>query len=180
LEQAEKGLMASPGHRRNILNKWHRKVSLGIAYDKERLDLVQHFEGDYIDFSIRPTILDSNLSMTGNATIGIFKNVTLHYDPLPQPLSLEKLSAPPYDNAYGLGEYVGVILSPPSPGYYYTDLSPNDVVAITWDIKSDGSFSIKADASSILGTGNGVYTVVLWVDIGGEYVGISNYSMFIN
>ncbi len=180
LEQAEEGLMASPGHRRNILNKWHKKVSLGIAYDEERLDLVQHFEGDYVDFSILPTILDSNLSMTGRATIGTIKNVTLYYDPLPQPLSPEQLGAPPYDNAYSLGEYVGVILSPPAPGYHYTDLSPNDVVATTWDIESDGLFSIKADVSLILNTGNGVYTVVLWVDIGGEYVGISNYSIFIN
>ncbi len=179
LEQAQEGLMTSPGHRKNILDKWHKKVNLGIAYDNERLDLVQQFEGDYIDFSELPSISGNILSMTGKVTIGTIENIILYYDPLPQPLSPEQLNAPPYDYAYGLGEDIGIILPPLPPNYFYTDLLPNDVIAITWDIKSDGSFTIEADLSPILEEGKGVYTVVVWVETVGEFVAISNYSIFI-
>ena len=142
LKQAEEGLMTSPGHRENILGKWHKKVSLGIAYDEGSLDLVQQFEGDYIGFTVLPNISGSILSMAGAVNLGTIKNIGLYYDPLPQPLSLEQLNAPPYDNAYGMGEDVGTILKPPPPGYYYTNLSPNDVVAMRWDIGSEGLFTI--------------------------------------
>ena len=33
LKNAQEGLMNSPGHRRNILDKWHKKVNIGIAFN---------------------------------------------------------------------------------------------------------------------------------------------------
>jgi hypothetical protein len=42
-----------------------------------------------------------------------------------------------------------------------------------------GSFNIEANVSPILGRGRGVYTVVIWVEINGEFVAVSNYSIFI-
>ena len=179
LEQAQQGLMASPSHRKNILDKWHKKVNLGIAYDNERLDLVQQFEGDYIDFSDPPSISGSILSVTGEVTLGTIENISLYYDPLPQPLSPDQLDAPPYDYAYGLGEDIGTILPPLPPGLYYIDLLPTDVIATTWDTNPDGLFTIKADISKMLELGEGVYTVVVWVETDGEFVAISNYSIFI-
>jgi hypothetical protein len=179
LEEAQEGLMASPGHRKNILDKWHKKVNLGIAYDEGRLDLVQQFEGDYIDFSKLPSISGNILSMAGKVNLGIIENIALYYDTLPQPLSPEQLDAPPYDYAYGLGEDIGTILPPLPPDYFYIDLLPNDVIAITWDIESEGLFTIEANVSPILEEGKGVYTVVVWVETDGEFVAISNYSLFI-
>jgi uncharacterized protein YkwD len=179
LEQAQEGLMDSPGHRRNILDKWHKKVNLGIAYDDERLDLAQQFEGDYIDFSKSPNITDSILTMAGEVSLGTIENVSLYYDPIPQPLTPAQLDAPPYDYAYDSGEDIGTILSPPPPGSFYIDLLPNDVIATTWDVNSDGAFTIKASIDKILQKGEGVYTVVVWVETGGEYVAISNYSVFV-
>ena len=179
LEQAQQGLMASPGHRKNVLDKWHKKLNLGIAYDNERLDLVQQFEGDYIDFSKLPSISGSILSMTGKVTLGTIENVSIYYDLLPHPLTPTQLDAPPYDYAYGLGEDIGTILPPPPPGSFYIDLLPNDVIATTWDINSDGSFALEADIDKMLNTGKGIYTVVVWVETGGEFVAISNYSLFI-
>jgi len=179
LEQAEEGLMTSPGHRRNILDKWHKKVNLGIAYDEERLDLVQQFEGDYIDFSDPPSISGSILSMTGEVTLGTIENISLYYDPLPQPLSPDQLDAPPYDYAYGLGEDIGTILPPLPPDYFYIDLPSFAVVATAWDVESGGSFMIEANIGQILAKGKGVYTVVIWVEIDDEFVAISNYSLFI-
>lgn len=179
LEEAQKGLMTSPGHRKNILDKWHKKVNLGIAYDNERLDLVQQFEGDYIDFSKPPNITASILTIAGEVSLGTIENVSLYYDLLPHPLTPNQLDAPPYDYAYGLGEDIGTILAPPPPGSFYIDLLPNDVIATTWDINSDGSFAIEADIGKMLQEREGVYTVVVWVEIGGEYVAISNYSVFV-
>ncbi len=179
LEQAQEGLMASPGHRKNILDKWHKKVNLGIAYDEGRLDLVQQFEGDYIDFSKLPSISGNILLMAGKVNLGIIENITLYYDPLPQPLNPKQLDAPPYDYAYGLGGEIGTILPPLPPDYFYIDLSPNDVIAVTWDIESEGLFTIEANVSPILEEGKGVYTVVVWVETDGEFVAISNYSLFI-
>ena len=179
LEQAQESLMDSPGHRANILDEWHRKVNLGIAYDEDRLDLVQQFEGDYISFIKPPSIVGNILSMTGIVTLGTIENVSLYYDSLPQSLSPEQLDAPPYDYAYGLGEDIGTILPPPPPDYFYVDLLPNDVIAGTWDIKSEGLFTIEADVSPILEEGKGVYTVVVWVETNGEFVAISKYSLFL-
>ena len=143
------------------------------------LHFVQQFEGAYIDFSELPDISGNILLMTGKATLGTIDHISLYFDPLPQPLTPEQLEAPPYDSSYSLGEKVGTILPPLPPGYYYTDLSSNDVVAMMWDIKPDGSFTIQADISTSLGEGKGVYTVAFWVKTDGEFVAISNYSIFI-
>ena len=40
LTEHHQGLMQSPGHRKNILNKWHKKVSLGIACNRFSCALV--------------------------------------------------------------------------------------------------------------------------------------------
>ena len=48
-----------------------------------------------------------------------------------------------------------------------------------WDIKPDGSFTIHTDISTLLMEGNGVYTIVVLAKIEGEFVTISNYSIFL-
>ncbi len=179
LEQAQEGLMASPDHRKTILDKWFKKVNLGIAYDEGRLDLVQQFEGDYLDFIKFPTISDDVLTMIGSVTIGTIKKVTIHYDPWPEPLSPEQLNSPPYDYAYGLGEKIGSIVAPLPPNYFYIDLPSFAVVATAWDVESSGSFVIEANIGQILTKGEGIYTVVIWVEIDEEFVAMSNYSLFI-
>jgi hypothetical protein len=125
LKEAQDDLMASPGHRRNILDKWHKKVNLGIAYDTQSLHLVQQFEGDYIDFDKPPSISGNILSMSGRVSLGTIENIALYYDPLPQPLSPAQLDAPPYDYAYSLGEDIGTVLSPP-PVWFFLCWSVTD------------------------------------------------------
>jgi uncharacterized protein YkwD len=179
LEQAHERFMDSPSHRANILNRWHKKISLGIAYDNDNFHLVQHFEGGFIRFSEFPNISSTILLTTGRAIVGNIEQINLHYDPLPEPLSPEELNAPPYDSSYSLGGIIGYVLAPPPNGFEYSDLSPLDVVATRWDIKTDGSFAIEADIGQMLGQGNGIYTVVVVVEINGELVQISNYSIFV-
>ena len=40
------------GHRDNILNAFHNKVNIGIAYDSNNVYIVQDFEDDYISWSM--------------------------------------------------------------------------------------------------------------------------------
>lgn len=179
IKEAEQQFMNSPGHRANILNKWHKKVSLGIAYSGSSLSIVQHFEGDYIRFRETPTLSGSVLSMNGKVSLGAVEQIVVYYDPLPETLSPEQLNAPPYDSSYSMGGRTGSILPPPPPGSQYTNLSPADVVAVTWRTQADGSFAVKADIGAIIGRGKGVYTIAVVVKIVEGYLPVSNYSIFI-
>ena len=59
------GWMSSPGHRRNILEKKHKKVNIGLAWDKYNIKGVQHFEGDYVEYAALPTFDGSELRLDG-------------------------------------------------------------------------------------------------------------------
>jgi hypothetical protein len=115
--------------------------------------------------------------MAGKLKEGKFDSVTVHFDPLPQPLTAQQLDAQPYNSTYSLGEHVGTILPPPPPGAIYTDLLPTDVVATSWDVRSEGWFAVRADIEQLLARGNGVYTIVVMADMNGEMVRASNYSI---
>ena len=180
LFEAQSGLMNSPGHQKNILDKWHEKVNLGITYNDERLDYVQQFEGDYIEFIELPTIIQGHLVMAGSIKLGELYNITVHFDPLPLPLTPTQLEASPYDYSYSLGEIVGLLLPPPPPDSHYIDLPPYVVVTTLWNTNQKGNFEIEADVGLFLEQGKGVYTIVVWVETEGEQVALTNYSIFIN
>ncbi|MBI4289687.1 MAG: hypothetical protein HY671_14820 [Chloroflexi bacterium] len=179
LDEAEKSLMGSPGHRRNILDRWHKRVNLGIAFSNESLHLAQDFEGDYVTFTTLPNLSGNMLSMAGKLSQGSLYNVALYYDPLPQPLTPKQLEAPPYDYAYGMGEKVGLIIPPALPGSYYSSLPPTSIIASAWSAGSDGQFSITANISLALQRGKGIYTAMIWADINGESKDVTNYSIFV-
>ena len=65
IRQAMNGLMASPGHRGNILDRWHGKVNIGLAWDSYNFSLVQHFEGDYVKYDRLPDIENGVLRLSG-------------------------------------------------------------------------------------------------------------------
>lgn len=56
VNESQKILMESPGHRANILNPYHTHVGVGIAYNSETGDLflAQEFIDDYIDLEPLP------------------------------------------------------------------------------------------------------------------------------
>lgn len=88
----------SPGHRRNILRTWHWKVNIGLAWDKYNFLAVQHFEGDYVEYSSLPNIRDGILSVEGTMKNGVTFNkdqdlsVQIYYDPPPRSLTRGQLS----------------------------------------------------------------------------------------
>ena len=119
LERHHRGLMNSPGHRRNILDPWHTHVSLGISCKRYACALVQKFQGDYVSFSEAPEIENGVLTLKGSmASPFTLYNIAVWYDPPVRPLTPGQLDR---TYAYNTGKKpVAFILDPPPPGYYYS------------------------------------------------------------
>ena len=142
IDQAMAGLMSSPGHRRNILKKWHRKVNIGLAWDRYNFQIYQHFEGDYVEYDQLPTIENGRLSFSGVTKNGVqFSEkkdlgVQIYYDPPPHELTKGQVSRTYcYDN----GLPVAALRQPLDQGWRYNQtaytrtykpcLDPRDVPA---------------------------------------------------
>ncbi len=141
LDEAEAGLMESPAHRANILDKWHKKVNLGIAYSEYTLALVQQFEGDYIKFTQLPTLEGGVLSMSGETLQGfaIERNaLQIWHDPSPHPLTLGQLGK---TDTYSLGEPVAFVRPPPPPGSYY----PPSAETYSWETHGADPYNVPPD-----------------------------------
>lgn len=168
-------------HKENILNKWHKKVNLGIAFNTNTVTLVQQFEGDYVEFSRPPSINGNIITLTGRFLQSGFKlnNISIAYDDLPQPISPTLLTSDMQYHHYGLGQRLGLIFPPPPAGQLYQNLPANSIVAHKGSFDYNGWFYIEADISQILSKGPGVYTVVLVALAGNEPVNMTNYSLFV-
>lgn len=152
------------GHRDNILNPLHNRVSIGIAFDNNNVYLVQDFEDDYVSWS---TLLLSNQVVMQGTILKVgesISQVAIYFDN-PMPLTTQQLSNPPYDGSYDAGTYVGMVVSPPPVGSQY--LPPEKgilIVANTWS-EAGQDFSIRFDMSTAFAQcGKGVYTLYLWTD----------------
>ena len=93
MRKAMDGWLGSPGHRKNILDPVHRKVNIGLAWDRYNVQMYQHFEGDYVGYSSMPKIDNGLLSFSGRvkngAVLGSPRDfqVQIYYDPPPSPLT---------------------------------------------------------------------------------------------
>ena len=229
IRQAMEGWMESPGHRDNILDPWHKKVNIGLAWDRYNLMAYQHFEGDYVEYDQLPNIERGVLTMSGTVKNGVRFNddfrdlsVQVYYDRPPHTLTRGQVARTYcYDNGLPVAA-----LRPPLTGrsfYPRNEFSqthnpcpnPYDVpadadaprshdaahliwlsayrdslarqaqiitvpwiTALEWSVKGE-SFSITADLSDVLEKhGNGVYSLVVWGNIEGENIVISEYSIF--
>ena len=98
IREAVVGWMASPAHRDNMLDPWHRKVNIGIAWDRYNTAMFQHFEGDYVIYDQLPSINSGILSIEGRtengATIQDLRDlaVVIVYDPPPSVLTRGQLA----------------------------------------------------------------------------------------
>ena len=122
VHQAMVGLMQSPGHRRNILNRHHEKVNLGIAVEHPNFWFVQLFVGDYMEYATAPMILDGLLSLSGRVKNGAkisdtFLGVQIYYDPPPRSLTRGQLHHTTCGNH---GAIMASLRRPPGPNAYYS------------------------------------------------------------
>ena len=122
------GWMDSPGHRDNILDRWHKKVNIGLAWDRYNLAAAQHFEGDYVEYLMLPTLdagfADGYLTLYGHSKNGIqFDDrqdlgIQVYYDPPPHPLTRGQLAL---TYCYNSGIQVAALRPPLSARQYYTE-----------------------------------------------------------
>ncbi len=228
IREAMAGWMSSPGHRRNILDPPHKRVNIGLAWDRYDTVMYQHFEGDYVEYDGLPAIANGVLSLSGKARNGVrFSQrqdlgVQIYYDPPPHTLTPGQVARTYcYDDGRqvaGLRELLtGGYSWPtstfttthdpcPSPYDVATDApaprSPSEAdeawqqaydasqslqsqsITVPWITASEWAvtgttFLVKVDINQILNRhGDGVYTLMVWGELGGEDVVISQYSFF--
>ena len=122
VEEAQKWLMNSPGHRKNILDKWHNRVNLGIACNESACAAVQQFESDYVVFTVQPTIWNGILRFAGEMKGDFtFQGAHLWYDQPPHPLTPGQLDA---TYSYSAGQQPATLLRKPlGENSYYPEAS---------------------------------------------------------
>jgi hypothetical protein len=167
------------GHRNNTLNPNHNEVSIGVAYNKTNVYLVEDFINDYIQWLNRtPGITASGQTIYLNGLTlhdANFSFVQINYDPTPTNLSNEELAA---TKSYDQGEAVAGVAQP-NAGYYYQNVQT--IYATTYITKKD-YFDIAFNLSSVTKNyGAGVYTIDVFLSnsTGGKFLG-TTYSIFMN
>ena len=166
---------ANWGHRDNILREGHRAVNFGVAFNGRRVTFAQHFEGGVAEANAPPSLSrDGTLSFSltkRESGVRIGQAVSVYYDPLPTPKTAAQIdSLHSYCVGGGFttrcGDPIARILEPPQPGYFYSNLDANEIIAGSWS-ETGAAFSFTA-ALGALATRPGVYTVLVWRDSGGR------------
>ncbi|MGD0804604.1 MAG: CAP domain-containing protein [Candidatus Bathyarchaeia archaeon] len=156
-------LSSGNGHRDNILNPLHNKVSIGIAYDTStsKIYFVEDFENSYINLETMTTS-DGVVRLSGSTTKVIsLQEVTVQYDPSPTSIDLNQ---PQYQGSYDSGTLVGAVFAPVPAGYTGSSTTTDGKIAVYADIwQSSGSkitiqFSLSRFKQQY---GHGVYTLYL-------------------
>ena len=228
IREAMEGWMDSPGHRRNILDRWHKKVNIGLAWDRYNFLAYQHFEGDYIEYDELPSIENGVLRLSGRTKNGSRVSgdsdlgVQIYYDQPPHSLSRGQVTR---TYCYDGGRQIGALRKPLTGGWFYEEdeftksykpcPDPYDVpvdapaprshneshrfwqaaydlsherqetlltlpwiTALEWTANGD-VFAVRADLGDLLVEyGDGVYTILVWGNLGVEREVISEYSIF--
>ena len=124
IKETMNGWMDSPGHRDNILNPLHKKVNIGLDWDRYNLMAYQHFEGDYVAYDQMPVIKNGVLSLSGavkngaKLTASRDLSVQIYYDTSPQPLTRGQVSR---TYCYDSGLPIASLREPLSGGWFYDD-----------------------------------------------------------
>ena len=117
VNDAVEGWLESPGHRETMLSPEFRKVNIGLAWDRNTFKAIQHFEGDYVEYTTLPVIEDGILELGGNLGRDyrfagpVPLMAVIIYDPRPRRLTGGQLAR---TYCYGHGEYIAGLI-PPSP-----------------------------------------------------------------
>ncbi|MGI0091334.1 MAG: CAP domain-containing protein [Nitrososphaerales archaeon] len=150
------------GHRDNILNQYHDRVSIGIAYSAYAVYFVEDFETYLVNF-ITPITQGSTVVLEGNASQAIDPtSVEVFYDQPPAPLTSADLNAN-YSTPYGEGTFLGGVIPPCNALFQRCSEFRQGVTveASAWQAGGSGiniKFSLDKFVQS---SGNGVYTVYL-------------------
>ena len=143
------GLVTSPGHHRTIVDASYRKVNIGLAWDRYNAFVVQHFEGDHVEYGQPPTIFatpsSGRLIVSGRTKNGVRfgdaedLHVALYYDPPPQELTAGQLAR---TYCYNLGRKIASFRPPLPRDWYY----PTDEYTTTPSSSCPDPYQIPADS----------------------------------
>ncbi len=162
------------GHRDNILDPRHNKVSIGVAYDNHNVYLVQDFENDYVSWNVLNV---NNNQVTLQGTIqgqqSDIEQIAIFYDN-PKSLTPSQLKQTPYQGGYDAGTYVGSALPP--------NWQATGGITLTSDswTQNGNNFQISFSLSqAVAAFGKGVYT--LYLETGSSTAdALLTYSVWIN
>ena len=124
IRDAMVGWMSSSGHRRNILDPWHKKVNIGLAWDRYNFSAAQHFEGDYMEYKELPAIENGVLTLSGTAKNGatfeeeLDLGVQIHFDPPPYALTRGQVSR---TYCYNSGILLAALRPPLRGNWFYPE-----------------------------------------------------------
>jgi len=162
------------GHRDNILNPLHNRVSIGVAYDNHNVYLVQDFEDDYISWNIL-NVANDQVAIDGTiqGQQSDIEQIAIFYDN-PTPLTPSQLEQAPYQGGYDAGTYVGLALPPK-----WQATNGITITADSWT-QSGNDFQISFSLSqAVAAFGKGVYT--LYLETGSSTAdALLTYSVWIN
>jgi uncharacterized protein YkwD len=163
------------GHRDNILDPQHNRISIGIAINEQTsaIYFTEDFEDNYIKFS-QPIYQGGTVNLVGTTSTSLsVSQLVIYYDPTPQPMTVAQLDA---TFSYDPGTFVGGVFPPCSSGctYYPGAVS---VYATQWQIGSDRINITFSMGKFVAADGSGVYTIYL---LTGSSTGTSltTYSFF--
>lgn len=148
--QAESSLIQSPGHRRNILTPSHTHVGVGFAYNPRTgsFYVAQEFVDRYVEMQplAQTGQVGEQITVRGQLLPGAAAPlVNATYAPFPRAMSLDEL------NATGTYQRDAEIYAPLTP-----------------QIAGDGSF--RATLPLDYAGRTGIYSIRVWVQVGGEQV----------
>ncbi len=153
------------GHRDNILDPLHNRVSIGIAFNAttKALHFDEDFEDAYTSFRT-PLYSGGAVTLSGTTSRAIdVSEVAVYYDPSPQPLNVSQLGAPPYNDGYGAGTILGAVF-PPCSGVLCPPSTSDGKIAVyasAWNL-TPGNFEIRFDPTRFFANGAGVYTLYMF------------------
>jgi hypothetical protein len=163
------------GSKNDILNSKFTHVSFGIAYDKHSLVLVQNFEYNYIELASAIGQDPENMRITGNLYTGRPYNVSVYYDPIPSP---EHYVENKGKSTYGFGTMVATIEAPLPPNSFYQIPADHDLIIADVMSQNGTTIDIQFDMSSVAKK-SGVYTVVVWIVVDGQYLPVTSHRVFV-
>jgi hypothetical protein len=161
---------ANWGHRNNILDPFHNKVSIGIAYDNDSFYMVQDFEDDYVQWT-NLSISQGEATMAGTLSTSetTIRQVDIYFDPCKN-LTSNDLTNALYNNSYDAGTFVGSVAN--------SELLLMEGIfepAKSWN-QSGEAFQLGFSLNPMFSRyGRGIYTLRLWSS-NGEC--LTNYSVF--
>ena len=124
IRETMESLMNSAGHQRNILDPWHKEVNIGLAWDLYNIVVVQHFEGDYVEYKELPVIENGVLTISGTVKHGMtFEedfdlSVQIYFDPPPYALTRGQVSR---TYCYNYGRQVAGLRPPLRGNWFYPE-----------------------------------------------------------